>query len=94
MLHRAPDILFTIALLAAARPAPSFQQPTEKAVPIQWLAATGETSGVKFPTHKLRPLSLQNESGLPVEIEQEAVKVDEHTTRITRRARGTRCCKK
>ncbi len=86
MFRRPSNILLNIAVLAMVQPAMSFQQPTEEAAPFQWLATTGETSGVKFPTHRLRSLSLQNESGLPVEVEQEAVKVDEQTMRITRRA--------
>jgi hypothetical protein len=73
-------------MLATFRLGMGFQQPAEKAAPFQWLAASGETSGVKYVTHSLKPLSIQTRSGPPVEIEQEEVKVDAQTTRMTRRA--------
>jgi hypothetical protein len=78
-------VLFTITMLAVVRIGMSFQQPTEEGTPFQWLATTGETSGLKYPTHRLQSLSLGDTGGPPVEIEQEEVKVDAQTTRITRR---------
>ncbi len=68
------------------QPKPAEQPPPEQASPFQWLASSGETSGIKYPTHRLQPLSIQNESGLPVEIEKEEIKVDAQTTRITSRS--------
>lgn len=51
----------------------------------QWLDSAGETSGVKFATHKLRPISLQT-AGVPaVMIEEEKTQVDAATVRVTKR---------
>jgi hypothetical protein len=66
-----------------------FQKPSEDKTPFQWLDASGETSGLKYATHRLKPISLQTESGPPVEIVTEKTEVDSQTTRIVRRAYGT-----
>jgi hypothetical protein len=86
-MHRcASQILSVLALLCMLRPGMSMQQAKEQAVSFEWLNASGETSGIKYQTHRLPPFSLQNKGGPPVEIEQEETKVDAQTTRITRRA--------
>ncbi len=86
MICRASNILLAIAILAIVRPGWSFQKPAEQAAPFLWLDSSGETSGVKYSTHKLQPLSLKTEGGPPVEIEKEETSVDAQTTRIMSRA--------
>jgi hypothetical protein len=61
------------------------EQAKEEEPSFQWLSALGETVGLKYATHKLQPLSLQNLDDAPVMVEQEEMKVDPQTTRITRR---------
>ncbi len=84
MFRYAGKIFLGITALAALHLGWSFGQSTEQAAPFQWLASSGETIGVKYQTHRLEPLSLRNQGGPPVEIEQEEIKVDAQTTRITR----------
>ncbi len=79
-------VLLAAAVLVMLQPGMAFPQSSEQAAPFQWLAYSGETSGVKYATHRLQPLSLQGEGGPAAEIEQESVKVDAQTTRITRRS--------
>jgi len=61
------------------------KQAEPESPPFQWLSGSGETTGVRYETHKLKPISLQNETGPSAETEQEIVQVDSQTTRITRR---------
>ena len=80
-------VMIGLALMFTLRPhACGGQAGAEEAAPaFQWLDGHGETSGVKFTTLKLRPLSLQTSSGAPVSVEEEKVQVDARTLRITRR---------
>jgi hypothetical protein len=64
----------------------SFQKPAEDKTPFQWLDSSGETSGLKYATHRLKPISLHTETGPPVEIQTEKTQVDSQTNRIVRRA--------
>ena len=66
-----------------------FQKPAEEVAPFQWLDSLGETSGLKYATHRLRPISLQTEAGPPVEIETEETQLDSQNARIVRRAFST-----
>jgi hypothetical protein len=86
MCRNASTILFAITIMAGFRPNISLGQSNDQALPFKWLDDSGETSGVKYQTHRLQPLSLQTEGGPPVQTEQEEVKVDAQTIRITRRA--------
>jgi hypothetical protein len=85
MNRRAMQLLLRTALFFAIASDTGFAQAKDEDAPFQWLNGSGETAGVKYSTHKLRPLAIQNESGPSKEIEQEEVKVDAQTTRITRR---------
>jgi hypothetical protein len=89
MCRSACNFLLAIAILAVLKVGISFGQPDEKEPPFQWLASSGETSGVKFTTHQLRPISLETYSGPPVEIEQQESRPDSKTIRITRRVFST-----
>jgi hypothetical protein len=89
MFRRAPNIILVLLVLATVQASLGFEQPAKEEAPFQWLAANGETSGIRYDTHKLQPLTTEIDSGPPVEIEQEEVKVDAQTTRITRRAYNT-----
>jgi hypothetical protein len=89
MIRCASNIIFVLFFLATVQTSPGFEQPAAQETPFQWLATNGETSGVKYATHKIQPLSLDIKDGPPVEIEQEEVKVDAQTTRITRRVFNT-----
>ncbi len=76
-----------ITLLFALGPGtcPGQDRAKDEPPPFQWLDGSGETSGVRLATLKLRPLSLQT-SGVPaVSIEEEKVQVDPRTVRVTRR---------
>ncbi len=81
----AMQLLLGAALIFAIAPDRGSAQAKDEDAPFQWLNGSGETAGVKYSTHKLRSLAIQNESGPSKEIEQEEVKVDAQTTRITRR---------
>ncbi len=84
MQRRFFKILFSICILCLSAPAIGAGQ-TKEQEPFQWLAAAGETSGIIFGTHQLQPLSLQVKDSPPAEIEQEEIKIDAQTTRVTRR---------
>jgi len=89
MYRNASTIFFAITIMTGFRPNISLGQSNDQALPFQWLDDSGETSGVKYQTHRLQPLSLQTEGGPPVQTEQEEVKVDAQTIRITHRAFAT-----
>lgn len=78
-------VFLNILIFAGFRSATGYQEkPAQETAPFQWITASGETAGVKYATHTLRALSLQTEGGPSAKIEQEEVKVDPQTTRITR----------
>jgi hypothetical protein len=83
-------IFLSILIFAGFESAMGYQEkPAQETTPFQWLTASGETAGVKYPTRTLQPLSLQTEGGPPARIEQEEVQVNPQTTRITRRVFNT-----
>jgi hypothetical protein len=78
--------LSLLFLLTAATASGFQKQAEQESAPFQWLSGSGETSGMKYETQKLHPVSLPKVTGPPVEIEQEVVQVDSQTTRVTRRS--------
>ena len=80
------NFLLTLAMFGIVAPGMGLELPAAEETPFQWLAASGETSGVRYATRKLQAVSLQNESGPPMEIREEEVRIDAQTTRITRQA--------
>lgn len=54
----------------------------------RWLESAGATSGVKYATHRLQPLSPRIETGPPVAIETEEKQLDAQTRRIASRVYG------
>lgn len=63
-----------------------FQEAAKEEAPFQWLDATRQTAGLKFTTQRVRPITLQTETGPPVEVETEEKQIDANTKRISRRA--------
>jgi hypothetical protein len=85
MFRCASKFIILVVVLTAIQANVSFaQSEKEEETPFQWLEAKGETSGIKYATQKLQPLSTDIKPGPPVEIEQKEVKVDSQTTRVTR----------
>ncbi|HTY62174.1 MAG TPA: hypothetical protein VMG30_07930 [Acidobacteriota bacterium] len=60
-------------------------KPSEESGEFRWLNTFGDTEGIHFSTRQVQPLSLQNYSGPPVNIEREETRPDPRTTRITSR---------
>ena len=79
-------ILLYCAVLAFGVQSPKSSQENSE---FRWLGISDNTEGIKYPTHQLRPLSLQTYSGPPVEIERDEMRLDTQTTRITNRAFNT-----
>lgn len=83
-------VLFGSSVLSFGMQSPkASRENAEKNAEFQWLDDLGETEGIGFATRRLRPLSLQNLSGPPVEIEREQVQIDSQTTRIVSRTFST-----
>ena len=55
----------------------------------QWLESSGDTAGVRYPTHQIRPLSIKPDASPSMEVEQEEKRLDSQTTRKIRRVFST-----
>ncbi len=80
------SLLFFFSMLLVASQGVGFQKQSEEAEPFQWLISTGETAGVSYITHRVSQISLQTESGPPVEIKTDETRVNSQTTRIIRKS--------
>jgi hypothetical protein len=76
-----------LLLVCAAVVGLGMQSPkaSEENSEFRWLDDSGATTGIKYSTHHLSSLSIEIDSGPPVEIESEREQLDAQTTRVTRR---------
>jgi hypothetical protein len=75
-------LLVSVAIIGLGMQSPKSSEENSE---FRWLEDSGATTGIKYSTHHLSSLSLEVDSGPPVEIESEKEQLDAQTTRVTRR---------